>query len=81
MLLSEIIMVFSQRFVMLVELVVTQFLVFLCYRVVMSRRGLMVLNHFLMMFCSLLVFPGRRRYHRLAPRMRRRRRDFCRVRI
>ena len=74
-------MVFSQRLVMLVELVVTQLLVFHCYRVVMSHRGFMVLNHFLMMFGSLLVFPGRRRHHRMAPRMHRRRRDFCRVRI
>ena len=81
MLLSEVIMVFSQRLVMLVELAVTQFLVFLCYRIVMGRRGFMMLDHFLLMFGSLLVFLGRLRHDRLSPRMRGCRHDICSVRI
>ena len=79
MLLSEVIMVFSQRLVMLVEFAVTQFLVFLCYRIVMGRRGFMMLDHFLLMFGSLLVFLGRLRHDRLSPRMRGCRHDICSV--
>ena len=74
-------MVFSQRLVMLVELVVTQFLVFHCDRVVMGHRGFMMLNHFLMMFGSLLMFLGRFCHNRLSLWMRGRWRDFCRVRV